>query len=497
MNNSAAGRAICIMLTNILERGNSEGDMKRIVILVGLVVGAVATNYAFGQSAGVVQFAAGDVKVVSAGGSERVARKGAPVSVGDTLLTAPGALAQLKMGDGAIVVVQPESRLTVAEFHYAGAEDGTEKVRYRLDHGGFRAVTGAIGRTNKKNYLIETPVAHMGVRGTDHESYYFPATGPVAGDGAKPGAYNKVNTGRTYIRTGAGEVEIDPNQVGFVASAGDMPVILPSVPGFFNHSIAPRSARPAVTPAPVAARMGEVEQSVDTADGLLNNVRMVRTRGPRVAPGDGNGLLVGFTIAAGQGNASFGGSGNGVARAQNGAAGNPVNGPWNVSWNTWQGNVATIGGQATTSPTHLIDSTMKTALADLSPTLQSATYSYAGSGPGAHTGAGVPVTSMSLNVGVNFTSQTISSYALNATAGSTNWTANGSGSFTQFTGAGGILISGNCTGCTQAAGSPAASGTAHGAFVGGPMAPGMITSFGLSSAGGQSLSGAALLNKQP
>lgn len=467
--------------------------MKRSVILVGLIVGAVGTDYAFGQSAGVVQFAAGDVKVVSAGGSERVARKGAPVSVGDTLLTAPGALAQLKMGDGAIVVVQPESRLTVAEFHYTGAEDGTEKVRYRLDHGGFRAVTGAIGRTNKKNYLIETPIAHMGVRGTDHESYYFPVTGPVAGDGAKPGAYNKVNTGRTYIRTGAGEVEIDPNHVGFVASAGDVPVILPSVPGFFNRSIAPRSARPAATTTPAAAGLGEVEQSVDSANGQLNNVRMIRTRGPRVTPGDGNGPLVGFTIAAGH--ATFGGSGNGVSREQNGAVEVTGTGAWTVNWSTWQGNVATISGQPTSAPTHMIDSTMKTALADLSPTLTTATYSYAG-GPGAHTGSGMAATSISLNVGVNFTAQTITSYQLNALAGPTNWTANGSGSFTQFTGPAGISLGGTCMGC--AGNNPngsAASGTAHGAFVGGPTAPAMITSFGLSSVG-QSLSGAALLNKQ-
>jgi len=141
--------------------------MRANIIFVGLVLVAVGAGHAQAQSAGVVQFAAGDVKVVAAGGSERAARKGVPVSVGDTLLTAPDALAQLKMGDGAIVVVQPGSRLTVAEFHYDGKEDGTEKVRYKLEQGGFRAVTGAIGRTHKQNYLIETPIAHMGVRGTD------------------------------------------------------------------------------------------------------------------------------------------------------------------------------------------------------------------------------------------------------------------------------------------------------------------------------------------
>jgi hypothetical protein len=280
--------------------------MRKTFILVGLVAGALVTGQAQAQSAGVVQFAAGDVKLLGASGSERAARKGVPVSVGDTLLTAAGALAQLKMGDGAIVVVQPQSRLTIAEFHYAGQEDGTEKVRYRLEHGGFRAVTGAIGRTHKQNYLIETPIAHMGVRGTDHESYFFPATGPVAGDGAKPGAYNKVNTGRTFIRTGAGEVEIEPNQVGYVASAGQVPVILPNVPGFFNHSIAPRSARPAVNPAPAAAQMAKVEQSVETEGGE----KLVRPRGQRAPIGNAEGPLLGYAIT--KGGAGFGRSANGL-----------------------------------------------------------------------------------------------------------------------------------------------------------------------------------------
>jgi len=162
--------------------------MRKGLIFMGLVFGATGAGQALAQTAGVIQFAAGAVKVVAPGGAEREARKGVAVNVGDTLTTPAGGLAQLKMGDGAIVVVQPESRLTVAEFHYAGVEDGSEKVRYRLEHGGFRAVTGAIGRTHKQNYLIETPIAHMGVRGTDHESYYFPATGPVSGDGVKPGA---------------------------------------------------------------------------------------------------------------------------------------------------------------------------------------------------------------------------------------------------------------------------------------------------------------------
>jgi hypothetical protein len=467
--------------------------MRKSLILAGVMAGALWAGYVQAQSAGVVQFAAGDVKLIAASGGERAARKGVPVSVGDTVATAPGALAQLKMGDGAIVVVQPQSRLTVAEFHYAGKEDGTEKVRYRLENGGFRAITGAIGRTHKQNYLIETPIAHMGVRGTDHESYYFPATGPVAGDGAKPGAYNKVNTGRTFMRTGAGEVEIDPNQVGYVASAGEVPVILPGVPGFFNRSIAPRSARPAVSPAPVVAQFVKVEQTVETTEGE----KLVRPRGKQSLAGDANGPLLGFAPAKGGEKAPRSGNGLPIV-ASNGAAFTTAgeDATWGVKWGSWAGGTVTVGGEAAAGPVHVIDSTMKTSptkLGELAAAGVMGTYTYAPGNGAVANYLGNAGTIQKLEVGVDFGKQMITSYDLQAKVIG-DWQAKGSGSFAQFTGASGIQLSGSCTGCNNGNGSPTAHGTAHGAFVG-DAAQKMITSFGLTSAG-QAISGAALLDKK-
>jgi hypothetical protein len=464
--------------------------MRAALVFLGLVLGATAPVLAFSQTAGVVQFVAGDVRLFQPGGGERAARKGVAVNVGDTLTTASGAMAQLKMGDGAIVVVVPESRVTVAEFRYAGVEDGTEKVRYRLEQGGFRAVTGAIGRTHKKNYIIETPIAHMGVRGTDHETYYFPVTGPAGGDDAKPGAYNKVNTGRTFIRTGAGEVEIDPNQVGFVASANEVPVILPAVPGFFNRSIAPRNARPAVNPAPVATQTAEVvDQVVESADGQ----KLVRGRGPRFESGTGDGALVGFTTA--EGKSGFAYSGHGLSLQPNGAALTNTggdSGPWgSVNWGTWEGGSAIVGGQSTTALTHVIRGSAMTSaaqLASLAPSVMAATYSHIG-GPAPTNYVGNVGKINSLYVDVNFATQRITNYALDLTVVG-NWTAKGSGSIAQFTGSSGIALQGNCAGCTLG-GSPTASGTAHGAFIG-PRAERMITTFGLTSAG-QAVTGAAYL----
>ena len=88
--------------------------------------------------------------------------------------------------------------------------------------------------------------------------------------------------------------------------------------------------------------------------------------------------------------------------------------------------------------------------------------------------------------------QTITSYAVNATVGAATWTGNGSGSIASFTGAAGINLSGNCTGCAGG-GSPTTKGTANGAFVG-AAAERMITSFGLNK-GNQAIAGAAYLSR--
>ena len=116
--------------------------------------------------------------------------------------------------------------------------------------------------------------------------------------------------------------------------------------------------------------------------------------------------------------------------------------------------------------THFIDSTNLTSAAQLAAmpsTLVNASYSYAG-GPPPTDHLGTQGTINSLTVGVNFSTQSITSYAVNATVGAATWTGSGSGSISSFTGAAGIGLSGNCTGCAGG-GSPTTKGTANGAFV--------------------------------
>jgi hypothetical protein len=472
---------------------------------------AVCPAVAFATVAGVFQFVTGDVQVVAEGGAAKPARKGTPLSVGESVQSDKTGTAQIKMGDGAIIVVQPGTRVTVADFHYEGREDGTERVRYRLDHGGFRAITGAIGHTHKDNYLIETPIAQMGVRGTDHESYYFETPQPLNGGMAQAGVYNKVNVGLVFIRTEAGEVVIAPNQVGYAASSRDVPSLLSGIPGFFNRSVGPQS-RP-LRPSEAGSVVSElvrpkVTQDVVTTDGISLTTGPLSAGGMGGSGGStgggsggstgggsspGTGGVVGFDPATGAATIR---SGVNLAIVPNGAtlANSGGDAAWGVDWGTWMGGLATVDGQKTNGGTHFMNSSQLTSAAQLAAmpaTTVTATYNYGG-GPAPTNQLGAQGTINSLSAGVNFSTQQITSYNVNATVGSANWNASGSGSFAQFSGGSGISLNGSCAGCTAAPSDPA-KGTAHGLFVG-PAAEKMITSFGLKAAN-QSVSGAALLGR--
>jgi hypothetical protein len=451
-------------------------------VLPAFLLGAWASQ-ALASTAGVFQFVAGDVRVVLAEGNERPAAKGSPISVGDTVTTAKASMAQIKMGDGAIIVVQPDSKLTVAEFSYAGKEDGTEKVQFRLQQGGFRSVTGRIGHTNKGNYMIETPIAHIGVRGTDHESWYFPPGTSADGASTEAGLYNKVNVGLTYIQTTSGEVVIGPNQVGYASTALDRPHLLDAMPEFFNRSFQPRSVQSGGqrgAGVPVAVQGSATQQSASS--GALTG---------------SSGSLAGYTAPRGKEGVSFGETAVNPTISPDGATlvNTGEDKTLGVNWGTWQGGLATVNGRATSGGTHFIQTnnlTTAAQLAALPPQVVTATYNYI-SGPAPTNGAGVPGVVNSLSVGINLTTQMVTNYSVNATVGAANWNASGSGSFTQYMSGSGISIDGKCAGCVPGAGQPTAHGTATGAFVG-SQAEGMITSFAMKAAN-QSISGVGLLGR--
>ena len=185
--------------------------------------------------AGRFQFVHGDVSVMHPNGSQTPARKGDTVEEGDTIATGVLAQAQLVMKDEGLIALRPDSRLRIDVYRVTGKADGAEQGVFGLLKGGFRSVTGWIGRFNKDNYKVQTATATIGIRGTDHESLYIAPPAPGETPQGPPGTYDKVNTGQTYLESSAGRVELGANQVGFVPAIGNTPPVrLQTMPSFLK-----------------------------------------------------------------------------------------------------------------------------------------------------------------------------------------------------------------------------------------------------------------------
>lgn len=198
-----------------------------------LVISACLSHSAWAAVAGQFQFVTGDVSIVSTDGTKRQAIKGGEIKEQESIISGKTGSAQLRMIDSGIIAVRPETTLRIDEYKFAGKADGNERGFFSLLKGGFRSITGLIGRLNKDNYSIRTPAATIGIRGTDHETIHLVAALPNLPEGT----YNKVNTGATVING----TLVGANQAAYTPNLGTPAAILPQIPTIFE---APKSNPP-------------------------------------------------------------------------------------------------------------------------------------------------------------------------------------------------------------------------------------------------------------
>ena len=242
-------------------------SMRRFIhISLGMLLAACITFVSPSAQAGIaghVLFVNGQVQATNSAGQSRDLHKGDAVHESDTVTTGKNASAQIRMRDGGIVAVRPDSQLKFDSFVFMGKEDGTERSFLSLLKGGFRAITGLIGQKNKPNYRIDTVASTIGIRGTDHEVYVVVPGSELAGKVAT-GTYNKVNVGETVMTTGQGTVNILPNQMGFSAANDQTPSLLP-----VNLNSFTAVPTPTLQPLTSPPRTGEAARDSAVVDGAI------------------------------------------------------------------------------------------------------------------------------------------------------------------------------------------------------------------------------------
>src|SRR6185369_12027745 len=116
---------------------------------------------------GEVTMSVGPVVRTSAQGLPEVVRRGSPIMPGDRLDTADGGHVHIKFIDGALVSIRPGSRLWVQDYRYDPEHVALSLVRFKLEYGVARAISGAAAEGARERFRLNTPLVAIGVRGTD------------------------------------------------------------------------------------------------------------------------------------------------------------------------------------------------------------------------------------------------------------------------------------------------------------------------------------------
>ena len=179
-----------------------------------LFLAALAFSGSAFALAGKFQFVNGDVSVVSASGQGHAVKKGDAINAGDSVVTTAGGFAQIRMEDGGIVSVRPDTSFKVDAFEFDGKDDASGKSFFSLVKGSLRSVTGLIGKLHHENYRITTANATIGIRGSGADVGYGDSVGTAIHTLFGAHTISSTLNGNTYT------LNTSPGQTALVAPGG-------------------------------------------------------------------------------------------------------------------------------------------------------------------------------------------------------------------------------------------------------------------------------------
>jgi len=135
-----------------------------------LASGLIAGLTAYAQEPAIVGEATmviGVAKVVGSDGQPRTVDRGTTIRVGDRIETQAGGHVHLRFVDGGRLSIRPASSLQVEDYSHSSQQPLMGAIKFRLDEGVVRSITGAWGEAARDRFRLNTPVAAIGVKGTD------------------------------------------------------------------------------------------------------------------------------------------------------------------------------------------------------------------------------------------------------------------------------------------------------------------------------------------
>lgn len=136
------------------------------VILLAMTALAAAPTQA-AEPVGEVTLLIGSATATAPDGERRDLAMGAAVYAEDVITTPGNGHVHLRFIDDARVSVRPDSRLVLHTYVFNPRAAEQSRIRFDLDSGAARAISGEGAESARDRYRFNTPLAAIGVRGTD------------------------------------------------------------------------------------------------------------------------------------------------------------------------------------------------------------------------------------------------------------------------------------------------------------------------------------------
>lgn len=135
-----------------------------------LFCGLLLTQAAVAQAQVVVgetTLVIGQAQIINANGKSAPVTRGSVIQVGDVIQTEIGGHVHLRFVDGGRVSVRPSSRLQVEHYTHSVQQPQLSAIKFTLQEGVVRSITGSWGESARERFRLNTPLAAIGVKGTD------------------------------------------------------------------------------------------------------------------------------------------------------------------------------------------------------------------------------------------------------------------------------------------------------------------------------------------
>lgn len=146
--------------------------LRNLIVTVSCLL---AAGIAQADEAARIVFVAGDARI--AGNSVAL---GHAVQEGDEIVTGADGYVYLKTIDNGFLILRPASRARIVTYHVDAQNPANTRIKLELVSGVARSISGEAVKQARQNFRFNTPVAAIGVRGTDFTVFTDQETSRVA-----------------------------------------------------------------------------------------------------------------------------------------------------------------------------------------------------------------------------------------------------------------------------------------------------------------------------